>query len=190
MLERDSWQMCAHAWGASASAAATSGIRVVNLRTGVVLSAARGALKKQLLPFRLGIGARLGRGDQQFSWISRRDAVDAIAFLMGNSALAGPFNVTSPDPVTNAAFTRALGRALHRPAILAVPEPILRAAVGTENVFGIPVGVPRVLPERLLDSGFTFADRTLSEGLVTPCTIELRLNSIGLSIDPGAVSYR
>ena len=154
-------------WEASASAASTSGIRVVNLRTGVVLSAAGGALKKQLWPFRLGIGARLGRGDQQFSWISRRDAVDAIAFLMGNSALAGPFNVTSPDPVTNAAFTRALGRALHRPAGLALPGSILRAAVGTEMSSEFLLASQRVLPERLLDSGFTFADRTLSEGLVT-----------------------
>jgi uncharacterized protein len=158
--------VCAR-WEESASAASASSIRVVNLRTGVVLSAAGGALKNQLLPLRLGIGARLGRGDQQFSWISRRDAVDAIAFLMGNSALAGPFNVTSPNPVTNAAFTRALGRALHRPAILAVPEPMLRAAVGTDMSSEFLSASQRVLPERLLDSGFTFADRTLSEGLVT-----------------------
>ena len=158
--------VCAR-WEAAASAASTSGIRVVNLRTGVVLSAAGGALKKQLWPFRLGIGARLGAGDQQFSWISRRDAVDAIVFLIGNTALAGPFNVTSPDPVTNAAFTRALGRALHRPAILAVPEPIIRAAVGTEMTSEFLLASQRVLPERLLDSGFTFADGRLSEGLVT-----------------------
>ena len=158
--------VCAR-WEAAASAASTSGIRVVNLRTGVVLSAAGGALKKQLWPFRLGIGARLGAGDQQFSWISRRDAVDAIAFLMSNSALAGPFNVTSPDPVTNAAFTRALGRALHRPARLGVPGSILRAAVGAEMSSEFLLASQRVLPERLLDSGFTFADGTLSEGLVT-----------------------
>ena len=158
--------VCAR-WETSASAASASGIRVVNLRTGVVLSAAGGALKKQLWPFRLGIGARLGAGNQQFSWISRRDAVDAIVFLMGNTALAGPFNVTSPDPVTNAAFTRALGRALHRPALLAVPEPIIRVAVGTEMTSEFLFASQRVVPERLLDSGFTFADGTLSEGLVT-----------------------
>ncbi len=86
---------------------------------------------------------------------------------MGNGVLAGPFNVTSPEPVTNAAFTRALGRALHRPANLVVPEPILRAAVGAEMSSEFLLASQRVMPERLLDSGFSFADRTLSEGLVT-----------------------
>ena len=96
-------------WESATTAAASAGIRVVTLRTGVVLSAAGGALKKQLPPFRLALGARLGRGIQQFSWITRRDAVAAISFLLQHEALSGPFNVTSPQPVSNTEFTHEFG---------------------------------------------------------------------------------
>jgi uncharacterized protein len=154
-------------WEAATSAASSAGIRVVTLRTGVVLSAAGGALKKQLLPFRIGLGARLGNGCQQFSWISRRDAVGAIAFLLDRGDLAGPVNLTAPEPVTNAEFTRALGKALHRPAVLAVPAPVLRLAAGAEMTSEMLLASQRAMPERLLAAGYVFADAALAAGLAT-----------------------
>ena len=158
--------VCAQ-WESSAAPAASAGIRVAHLRTGVVLSAAGGALKKQLPLFRLGLGARLGRGSQQFSWISRRDAVAAIVFLLEHETLSGPFNIASPQPVTNAVFTRALGQAVHRPTLLAVPAAVLRLALGNEMASEFLLTSQRVVPERLLATGFTFADATLPDALVT-----------------------
>jgi uncharacterized protein len=157
--------VCAQ-WESATSAAASAGIRVVNLRTGVILSAAGGALKKQLPAFRVGLGARLGRGGQQFSWITRRDAVAAMIFLMDTQALSGPFNVTAPQPVPNATFTRALGAALHRPAKLVVPETLLRIVLGAEMASEFLLASQRALPKRLLAAGFTFADGELSEALL------------------------
>ena len=146
-------------WESATAMAASAGIRVVNLRTGVVLSAAGGALKRQLLPFRLGLGARLGRGDQQLSWITRRDAVAAIAFLMERDALSGPFNLTAPHPVTNTEFTHELGRALRRPAKLFVPAAALRIVVGDEMTAEFLLASQRAVPERLLAAGFAFHGR-------------------------------
>jgi uncharacterized protein (TIGR01777 family) len=154
-------------WESSAAPAASAGIRVVHLRSGVVLSAAGGALQKQLPPFRLGLGARLGAGSQQFSWISRRDAVAAIVFLLDHDTLSGPFNIASPQPVTNAVFTRALGRALHRPARLVVPAAVLRLALGSEMASEFLLTSQRAVPERLLAAGFTFADAALPHALAT-----------------------
>lgn len=154
-------------WESATAPAVSAGIRVVTLRTGVVLSAAGGALKKQLLPFRLGLGARLGHGDQQFSWITRRDAIAAISFLATSATLSGPFNLTSPEPVTNAVFTKALGRALHRPAGLVMPETVLRVVLGEEMATEFLLASQRALPERLLAEGFTFADGTLPDALKT-----------------------
>jgi uncharacterized protein len=154
-------------WESATAMAASAGVRVVNLRTGVVLSAAGGALKKQLPPFRLGLGARLGRGDQQFSWITRRDAVAAVVFLMERDALSGPFNLTAPHPVPNAEFTQALGRALRRPAKLYVPATALRIVVGDEMTAEFLLASQRAVPERLLAAGFEFMDATLPGALVT-----------------------
>jgi uncharacterized protein (TIGR01777 family) len=154
-------------WEAATAPASAAGIRVVNLRTGVVLSAAGGALQKQLLPFRLGLGARLGNGKQQFSWITRRDAVSAVSFLLDNSGASGPFNLTAPEPVPNSSFTRELGRTLKRPAFLVVPEAVLRVAVGEEMTSEFLVASQRAVPERLRAAGFVFADPTLPEALVT-----------------------
>lgn len=164
--------VCAQ-WEAATAPAASAGIRVVTLRTGVVLSAAGGALKKQLLPFRLGLGARLGRGDQQFSWITRRDAVAAISLLLNSASLSGPFNLSSPEPVTNAVFTKALGRALRRPAVLVVPESVLRIALGKEMAAEFLLASQRALPERLLSAGFAFADGAL------PGALEIALQDRG-----------
>jgi uncharacterized protein len=157
-------ELCVQWEGATAPAAA-AGIRVAHLRTGVVLSAAGGALRKQLLPFRFGLGARLASGQQQLSWISRRDVAAAISFLLGRDDISGAVNVTSPQPVSNATFTKALGRAVHRPAVLAVPRTALRLAVGTEMTSEFLLASQRAVPQRLLQSGFTFADPTLPEAL-------------------------
>jgi uncharacterized protein (TIGR01777 family) len=154
-------------WESATAMAASAGIRVVTLRTGVVLSAAGGALKRQLPPFRLGLGARLGRGDQQLSWITRPDAVAAIAFLMERDALSGPFNLTAPHPVPNAEFTQELGRALRRPAKLFVPAAALRLVVGDEMTAEFLLASQRAVPERLLAAGFDFTDATLPGALVT-----------------------
>jgi uncharacterized protein len=157
--------VCAR-WESATTAAAAAGIRVVTLRTGVVLSGAGGALKKQLPLFRLGLGARLGRGSQQLSWITRRDATSAISFLL-DSSLSGPFNVTAPTPVSNARFTKELGRALRRPARLIVPEKLIRLGLGDEMATEFLLASQRAVPERLLAAGFSFADPALPQALVT-----------------------
>lgn len=154
-------------WESATMPAASAGIRVVILRSGVVLSAAGGALKKQLLPFRLGLGARLGGGTQQFSWITRRDVVAAVSYLIQNDALSGAFNLTSPQPVSNTEFTRELGRALRRPAKLFVPETALRLVVGDEMTAEFLLASQRAVPERLVAAGFRFSDAALPEALVT-----------------------
>ncbi|HEX3622870.1 MAG TPA: TIGR01777 family oxidoreductase, partial [Acidimicrobiales bacterium] len=109
------------AWEAAAAPASEAGIRVVRLRSGVVLTAKGGALKKQLLPFKLGVGGRLGSGRQWLSWISLDDEIAAIQHLLTADDLAGPVNSTSPEPVTNATFTATLAGVLKRPAVLPVP---------------------------------------------------------------------
>ena len=154
-------------WESATTPAASAGIRVVTLRTGVVLSAAGGALKKQLPPFRLGLGARLGRGNQYFSWITRRDVVGAISFLARGEALSGAFNLTAPEPVSNTEFTHELARVLRRPAKLFVPETALRIVVGDEMTAEFLLASQRAVPNRLLAAGFRFADATLPEALVT-----------------------
>jgi uncharacterized protein (TIGR01777 family) len=156
--------VCAQ-WEAATAPAADAGIRVLRLRTGVVLSAAGGALRKQLLPFKLGLGARLGRGDHFLSWITRRDLVRAVHFLLGHEDIAGPVNLTSPGPESNATFTTALGRALHRPARLVVPRALLRLAVGNEMTAEFLLASQRVVPQYLVDSGFTFIDASLDGAL-------------------------
>lgn len=141
-------------WEAAAEPASTAGIRVVNLRTGVVLAPGGGMLASLALPFKLGLGARLGSGRQYLSWISLTDEVRAIRFLLAEAGASGPFNVTAPQPVTNKAFTRALAAALHRPALLALPAPALRLALG--EVAGDLLGSARIIPARLTGAGFTF----------------------------------
>jgi hypothetical protein len=159
-------EVCAR-WEEAAAPASAAGIRVVSLRFGIVLSAAGGALKPQLPLFRLGLGARLGSGRQQFSWVTRRDAIGALEFLLARTDLSGACNITSPAPATNREFTRALARALHRPALLAVPAPVLRAVAGRDMATEFFLASQRVLPQRLSGAGFTFADAELPGALVT-----------------------
>ncbi|HXP19101.1 MAG TPA: TIGR01777 family oxidoreductase [Streptosporangiaceae bacterium] len=141
-------------WEAAAEPARSAGIRVASLRSGVVLAADGGMLGRLLLPFRLGLGARIGSGTQYLSWISLVDHVRAIRFALDSPAIDGPVNLTAPHPVTNAEFTTALARALGRPAILRVPAGLLSAALG--EVAGELLASARVMPRKLLDAGFSF----------------------------------
>jgi uncharacterized protein len=141
-------------WEAATAPASAAGVRVVNLRTGIVLSRRGGLLGQLLLPFRLGLGARLGSGSQYLSWITLTDHIRACQFLLAEPGLAGPVNVTAPAPVTNAVFTAELGRQLRRPALLRVPAAALRAGLG--EVSGEILASYRVLPARLQQAGFDF----------------------------------
>jgi hypothetical protein len=149
------------AWEAAADTARQAGIRTVHPRIGVVLDPSGGALAKMLLPFKLGLGGRLGSGDQFMSWIALDDAVRALAFMIEHDALVGPVNLTAPQPVTNREFTRALAHALRRPAALPVPGWALHLAVG-ELADAALLGGARVLPSRLVQAGFAFEHPELS----------------------------
>jgi uncharacterized protein len=154
------------AWEAATSEAEAAGIRVVHLRTAVVLSRHGGALARQLPLFRAGLGGRLGSGDQWFSWISARDEVGAILHVIGDGSLSGAVNASAPAPVTNRDFTRVLGHVLHRPAVLGVPPVALRIALGRQLADELLLGSLRVLPARLLGAGYRFRDPGL-EGALT-----------------------
>lgn len=154
----------AQAWEAAAEPARAAGIRVVHPRFGVVLSPAGGALARLLPIFRLGLGGRLGSGRQWMSVQTLDDTVTAIRHTMTHAELSGAVNVTSPAPLTNAQFARALGRALHRPALLPVPAPILKLLLG-QLADETLLASQRVLPERLLQTGYRFQDPTADSAL-------------------------
>jgi uncharacterized protein len=141
-------------WEAAAQPAADAGIRVVHLRSGVVLSRAGGMLKPLLLLFRLGLGARIGPGTQYLSWIGIEDHVGACRFLLESQQLSGPVNLTAPNPVTNSELSKALGRALSRPAVLPVPGFALRLLYG--EMAEIVVTGQRAIPARLRELGYGF----------------------------------
>ena len=143
------------AWETEAAQARTAGIRVVHLRFGVVLDRDGGAVKKMLPLFRLGLGGNLGDGRQWMSWIALSDVVRALFDLVKLPTADGPFNFVAPDPITNADFTLALARALHRPAIVPAPAFALRLAFG-EIADQVLLASARVVPDRFLRSGFTF----------------------------------
>lgn len=152
------------AWEAASAPAADAGIRVVHLRFGVVLAARSGALAKMLPIFKLGIGGRLGSGKQWMSWISVTDLVAATLFVLDSASLTGPVNLTSPQPVTNADFTRALARQLHRPALFPAPAFALRLALGRMADEAL-LSSTRVVPEKLLHAGFLFAHASIEDAL-------------------------
>jgi uncharacterized protein (TIGR01777 family) len=152
------------AWEAEASAASEAGIRVVHLRFGVVLAAEGGALGRMLPFFRPGLGGNLGSGRQWMSWIALNDVVRAIFYILDAGALRGPLNIIAPNPVTNAEFTRALGRSLHRPAMIPVPRFALRLAFG-EMADEVLLASTRAVPDRLLQAGFTFELPNLDSAL-------------------------
>ena len=153
------------AWEQAAAPAADAGIRVARTRSGVVLTAKGGALKKQLLPFKLGIGGRLGTGRQWLSWISLADEVAGLIHVLATQGLRGPVNLTSPEPVTNAEFTATLARVLKRPAVMPVPTPALQVLFGREMTAEMLLGGQRVLPAALQASGFTFRHPKLEDTL-------------------------
>jgi uncharacterized protein len=142
-------------WEAEADGAVQAGIRVVHLRFGVVLASGGGALKQMLPLFRLGLGGRLGSGRQWMSWIAVSDLARAVSHILLTDSLEGAVNLVAPIPVTNAEFTRALGAAVHRPAIFPAPAFALRAALG-EMADGALLASTRAVPERLAESGFHF----------------------------------
>lgn len=142
-------------WEAALAPAVQAGVRVVNLRLGMVLSPRGGALKKMLTPFKLGLGGRLGSGRQWISWISIADAVAAIQHILADERLRGPVNAVSPQPATNAAFTRALGQALHRPTLFPMPAFAVRLIFGQLGE-ELLLASQKVEPARLKSAGFTF----------------------------------
>jgi uncharacterized protein len=150
-------------WEAAADPARDAGIRVACLRTGVVLSRRGGVLGRLLPPFRLGLGARVGPGTQYMSWVALSDWIRAARFLLGHTEVAGPVNITTPNPVTNAEFTSALAGALHRPALLSIPSPVLSAALG--GVTADLLTSARVMPGRLQKAGFRFTYPELAGAL-------------------------
>jgi uncharacterized protein (TIGR01777 family) len=152
------------AWEAAAEPAREAGIRVVNFRQGIVLTRRGGALERLLTPFRLGLGGRVGSGRQWWSWVALDDSVAGFRYAL-ESDLAGRVNLTSPNPVTNAQFVTALGRALHRPTVLPAPAFALKAAFGDMADEALLQG-QRVLPARLLEAGFVFAFPDLESALV------------------------
>jgi uncharacterized protein (TIGR01777 family) len=149
-------------WEREARAAEALGIRVVIPRFGVIL-AHGGALEKMLPPFKLGIGGRIGNGKQWMSWIHMDDVTRLIAFAIANESVRGPINAVSPNPVTNAHFTRELARTLHRPAILPVPLFALRILFG--QMAEIVYASQRVIPEAAIRAGFEFNFAELSAAL-------------------------
>jgi uncharacterized protein (TIGR01777 family) len=167
-------QVCL-AWEAATMPAAEAGIRVVTIRTGVVLAAHGGALKRMLLPFKLGIGGRIGSGRQYLSWISLDDEVGAIRHLLTADRVSGPVNLTAPNPATNSEFTTALGRTLHRPTLLPTPLAPLKAVYGSELVQHLLVEGQRAVPRVLETSGYQFLcpeiDGALRTALAAPTAV-------------------
>jgi len=151
-------------WEAGTAPAAAAGIRVVNLRIGMVLDPTGGALQRLLLPFRLGLGGRLGHGRQWLGWITRRDLVAAIDYCLQHATLRGPVLAVSPHPVTNREFTRALGKALHRPTWLPAPRFALRLALGA-MADELLLASHRTLPRALPAAGFRYTDPHLDQAL-------------------------
>jgi len=164
-------------WEAAAQPAVDASIRVVHLRFGVVLGLGRGTLSGMLPIFRLGLGGPLGSGQhpgqhpgqQWMSWISLTDAIAGILFALDTPALVGPINLTAPHPVTNAELTRALARALHRPAFLSAPAWALRLALG-EFADEALLASSRAYPSRLLSAGFQFAHPTIAQAIAAALT--------------------
>jgi len=160
------------AWEEATAPAAAAGARVVLLRSGIVLSSHGGALRSLLAPFgprwiapyRWGLGGVVGRGDQYWSWISLGDQVRVIRHVL-ESSLSGPVNAVSPNPTTHRLFIKALGRALHRPAVLPIPKLVLKVILGTELAEALVLNGQKVVPARLQADGFRWIDIDLEKAL-------------------------
>lgn len=156
-------QLCID-WEAATAPAAHHGVRVVLARTGLVLSSSGGLLGRLRPLFSLGLGARLGDGRQYLPWITVDDEVRALLYAIGHEELSGPVNFTGPAPVTNAEFTAALGRAVHRPTLLSVPGFAVRTLIGEFADEALLTG-QRAIPAALQRTGFTFHHNTVDEAL-------------------------
>ena len=155
-------QLCTD-WENEAKKAEQLGVRVCLIRTGLVLAEGGGLLKRMLLPFRLGLGGRLGDGQQWMSWIHRQDWIAIARLMITDSSMQGAYNATAPNPVTNSEFARTLAHCLNRPALLPVPAWLLKILLG--EMSGLVLGSQRVMPERLLALGFRFQYTDLSSAL-------------------------
>lgn len=157
-----SHRLCA-AWENSALRAERLGIRVCLIRTGLVLGHGGGLLQRMLLPFKLGLGGRLGSGTQWMSWIHRQDWINIAQAMLNDDSMRGPYNATAPNPVINREFTEALARQLHRPALLPAPAWALKLLLG--EMSELVLGSQRVVPSRLLEQGFVFEYADLQSAL-------------------------
>ena len=151
-------------WEAAAKPAVDAGVRTVFLRTGIVLTPLGGALKKQLPLFKFGLGGKFGNGKQWQSWISLDDEISAIEHLL-TANISGAVNLTAPNPVTNAEFTKALGRTLRRPALLPIPKFGPKLLLGSELAENLLFTGQRVMPAELQKSGFAFQHSTIDVAL-------------------------
>jgi uncharacterized protein (TIGR01777 family) len=139
-----------------------SGIRYILLRTGVVLEPNEGALTAMVMPFKLGVGGHLGKGDQYISWIHYQDEINAIVYLLENENLSGTFNLTAPNPVSMREFAKSLGKSHNRPSWFHIPAPFLKIVMG-EKAKEMILSSTNALPKRLLESGFSFKFKTIDE---------------------------
>ncbi len=152
-------------WEAEARRAEELGVRVVTIRSGLVLAVEGGALKRMLLPFKLGLGGRIGGGRQVYPWIHIEDEVGIILAALDGEAWTGPVNATAPEPVSSREFAKALGRALHRPAVLPLPSFVLHAVFGEMSTV-LTTG-QRAVPERARELGYRFRHMELDEALTS-----------------------
>jgi uncharacterized protein len=152
------------AWEAAAAPAAEAGIRTIHLRFGIILSPLGGTLKELLLPFRFGLGGPLVGGSQYFSWISLSEIPGIVNFAMDTPLLSGSVNVVAPQPLRQVEFARVLGQVLHRPARINIPKFMLNLKLG-EELADCVLWSQRVIPERLLSTGFSFAEPNLETAL-------------------------
>jgi uncharacterized protein (TIGR01777 family) len=151
-------------WERATGPATEKGIRVVNARFGIILSTEGGALAKMLPPFRMGVGGRIGDGKQWMSWIALADVINGLMFVIRNQSVTGPVNFVAPNPVTNAEFTKTLGKVLSRPTIFPIPAFAVRLAFG-EMADALLLSSARVEPVELEKAGFTFAHNDLESAL-------------------------
>jgi uncharacterized protein (TIGR01777 family) len=152
------------AWEAESEKAKDFGARVVMPRIGIVLSKDGGAIKEMLTPFKLGVGGRIGSGEQFMSWIAMDDLIRIIHFALENENLEGVVNATAPNPVTNTEFTKTFGKVLHRPTILPMPEFVIKLIFGEKGEVLLLEG-QKVLPKRLQDAGFEFKFENLENAM-------------------------
>jgi uncharacterized protein (TIGR01777 family) len=156
----------ARQWESATEAASRAGIRVALLRFGVVLGESGGALKQMLRPFKMGVGGRIGSGQQWMSWVALEDAAGAVEHAILNDSVRGPVNVVAPQPARNSEFTKTLGEVLHRPTMFPMPEFAVKIAFG-EMGESLLLGSQRVMPKKLVQAGYQFKFPELKAALAS-----------------------